>query len=192
MSGLLQSHADPHLWAFPEELAAGAGPFKQIEGYTKAMHEAFAADLASKYDFAAIAQAKAAKLVVEVEEDDVVATLSAALSAHYSLTGSNRYLLCTDLVEGGVRTVEHFECLTMEYIRGLAFSKSDTEKIAETKKAAVVGLEDGSGSSGGRALTVMQEKMLEEAYDRANGGQRFQVPSAPVAGAACVGLVFLT
>ena len=204
MSGLVQSYADPHLWGFPEELAPGAGPHEQIEGYTKAMHDAFAADLAAKYDFAAIAKAKPAKLVVEVEEDDAAATLSAALRAHYSLTGSNLYVLCMDLIEDGVSTVEHFECLTEAWIRGLAFSKSDTEKVAvstrcklhdnliprvplrdcvwfqETKKAKaaeVVDL-DGAGrsaSGGGGELTVMQEKMLEEAYDRANGGQRFQM-----------------
>ena len=124
--------AAEHLYAHPEGLASvGAGAVEHIEGFTRAEGDAYEADLRGKYDWEAIAATKLAPLLAESAEDDLAALLSASLRAHFGLTGSNLYALATRLIDGGVRSVEHFEALRLDYVSGLGLSSADEARIAE-------------------------------------------------------------
>ncbi len=131
--------------------------------------DAYEAELRDKYDWDAIVVAKPAPLLVETAEDDLAALLSASLRSTFELTGSNLYALATRLLDGGVRSVEQFEALRTEYVSTLGLSSSDVGKIVEAKEAKVVAAKQAS------MLTSAQEEMLEAAYDRKDGGVRFQV-----------------
>lgn len=126
-----------------------------------------------RYDWEAIAAAKPAPLLDEADEEDLAAGLSFSLRERFELTGSNLYALATQLLDNGVRSVEQFEALRTEYVSTLGFSSSDEEKIAAAKTAQAEA--QALAAAEGSALTPAQEKMLEEAYDRKDGGVRFQV-----------------
>lgn len=168
--------AAEHLLSHPDGLAEieGRGAVEQVEGWTRAEGDAYEAELRAKYEWEAICAAKPAPLLVEAAEDDLAALLSASLRSTFELTGSNLYELATHLLDGGIRTVEHFEALRVDYVHGLGFSASDEGKIAAAKeaKAAEARVKPAEEQP---ALTPAQEKMLEEAYDRKDGGVRFQV-----------------
>ena len=166
--------AAEHLYAHPEGLASvGAGAVEHIEGFTRAEGDAYEADLRGKYDWEAIAATRPAPLLVESAEDDLAALLSASLRAHFGLTGSNLYALATRLIDGGVRSVEHFEALRLDYVSGLGLSSADEARIAEFKQEKETEQEQAAEEES--KLSPAQEKMLEEAYDRKDGGVRFQV-----------------
>ncbi len=135
--------------------------------------EAYEAELRGKYDWEAIVAAKPAPLLVEAAEDDLAAVLSASLRSTFELTGSNLYALATRLLDGGVRSVEQFEALRTEYVNTLGLSSSDAGKIVAAKDAKVQA--EAAAAEQASKLSPAQEKMLEEAYDRKDGGVRFQV-----------------
>lgn len=109
----------------------------------------------------------------EADEEDLSAGLSFSLRERFDLTGSNIYALATHLLDKGVRSVEQFEALRTEYVSTLGFSSSDEGKIVAAKQALAEA--QALAAAQGSALTPAQEKMLEEAYDRKDGGVRFQV-----------------